>query len=96
MWLREDDGSLSELRSTAPMGKSEFIMCVRVDGTVIIAAPEDVFEGPDSAANGEVRVMVAWDDIVDAFLLAMHAEGLDHDTRARIVTTVRDAVDNNT
>jgi len=40
-------------------------------------------------------VLVAWDDIVESFLLAMHAEGLDHDTRARIVTTVRDAVDNN-
>lgn len=40
-------------------------------------------------------VLVAWDDIVDSFLLAMHAEGLDHDTKARIVTTVRDAIDNN-
>lgn len=35
------------------------------------------------------------DDIIESFLLAMLAEGIDHDTRARIVTTVRDAVDNN-
>lgn len=41
-YLREDDGSLSLLSRTFPMGKSEFICCVREDGTVIIAAPEDV------------------------------------------------------
>ena len=39
--------------------------------------------------------LVGLDDVIDSFLLAMHAEGIDHDTKARIVTTVRDAVDNN-
>lgn len=39
--------------------------------------------------------LVGLTEVIDSFLLAMHAEGIDHDTRARIVTTVRDAVDNN-
>jgi hypothetical protein len=48
-YLREDDGSLSLLSRTFPMGKSEFVCCVREDGTVIIAAPEDVLEKEDVA-----------------------------------------------
>lgn len=74
---------------------------VETKETLIEDAQESIRDGASAfsatatiaAPNGEV--LVAWDDIVDAFLLAMHAEGLDHDTKARIITTVRDAVDNN-
>jgi hypothetical protein len=49
MFLREDDGSLSRLARTFPMGRSEFFCCVREDGTVIIAAPEDLVEDDDAS-----------------------------------------------
>ena len=61
------------------------------------ASYDDLLEGADPAdlPGIESQTIVTWEDIVDAFLLAMKAEGIDHGTRARIVTTVRDAIDNN-
>jgi hypothetical protein len=72
------------------------------DQCIILVVPSDtdytyIIEGadPDELPDVVQQTIVSWEDTVDAFLLAMMAEGLDHDTRARIVTTVRDAVDNN-
>lgn len=69
---------------------------------VVLLVPDDadydqLLEGADPAdlPGIESQTIVTWEDTVDAFLLAMQAEGLDHDTRARIVATVRDAIDNN-
>jgi hypothetical protein len=72
---------------------------------VVVLVPDDRFDDYDrleEALNNpvedfefETQRLCTWEDIVDSFLLAMMAEGLDHDTRARIVTTVRDGLDNN-
>ena len=43
----------------------------------------------------EMQTIVVWDDIVDALILAARAEGVDAPTLARIIATVRDAIDNN-
>jgi hypothetical protein len=61
------------------------------------AAMDALLEGahPDEVDGIEMQPLVMWEDVVDAFLVTMHAEGIDHDTRARIVTTVADAIDNN-
>lgn len=48
MWLRENDGSLSQLASAKPWLDSEFILCVRMDGSHIIAAAEDLTETEES------------------------------------------------
>ena len=43
MMLRENDGSLSKLTKATPW-LDGFLVCVREDGSVIIAAPEDLEE----------------------------------------------------
>ena len=71
------------------------------DQCIVLLVPQDMELDELEAAldedfdQFEAQRIVTWEDMVDAFLLAMYAEGLDHDTRARIVTTVRDAIDNN-
>lgn len=49
----------------------------------------------DNWTDNYQQSLVGVDDVIDSFLLAMYAEGIDYDTRERIITTVRDAIDNN-
>jgi hypothetical protein len=42
--LRENDGTLSPLASATPWLESEFFLCVRMDGSHIIATAEDLTE----------------------------------------------------
>jgi predicted exporter len=72
---------------------------------VVVLAPDELAEDADAldeALNNpetmyelETQTLVTWEDTVDALLLAMRAEGIDTQTQARIIATVRDAVDNN-
>jgi hypothetical protein len=61
------------------------------------AAYDELLEGRDPAdlEGIEAQTLVTWEDTVDALLLAMRAEGIDTPTQARIIATVRDAIDNN-
>jgi hypothetical protein len=70
---------------------------------VAIIVPDDIefdelgaiLGNPDRWDTFTTQNIVTWEDTLDAFLLAMKAEGLDHNTRSRIVATVHDALDNN-
>jgi hypothetical protein len=50
MKLRENDGTISKLSKVTPWVEG-FYVCVREDGSVIIAAPEDLEE--DDAVGAE-------------------------------------------
>ena len=43
----------------------------------------------------ETEALVTWEEIVDSLILAARAEGVDTQVLARIIATVRDAIDNN-
>ena len=47
------------------------------------------------SADVSVEPLVGLNDVIDAVLLAMHAEGFGADTKARIIATLCDAIDNN-
>lgn len=70
---------------------------------VVVLVPEGMDgEQLEEALNVEVgdfefetQHIVTWEDTVDALILAARAEGIDGLTLARIIATMRDAVDNN-
>jgi hypothetical protein len=72
---------------------------------VVVLVPDDWIEDadhlermlldPDTMYELNTQTIVTWEDTVDALLLAMRAEGIDTQTQARIIATVRDAIDNN-
>jgi hypothetical protein len=58
-------------------------------------ALEEALTNPDTMYELTTQTLVTWEDTVDSLLLAMRAEGIDTQTQARIIATVRDAIDNN-
>jgi hypothetical protein len=61
------------------------------------AAMDDLMEGadPDMLEGVTEQSLVTWEDVRDALVLAMRAEGIDPVTQAKVVLTVLDAIDNN-
>lgn len=43
-WLRENDGSLSPLASAKPWMESGLFLCIRENGSLIVAAAEDLVD----------------------------------------------------
>lgn len=68
---------------------------------VVLLVPDDMDsetlerELEDNFDQFEAKTIVTWEDTVDALILAARAEGIDGLTLARIIATMRDAVDNN-
>jgi hypothetical protein len=72
---------------------------------VAVLVPDDLFEDydeleavlrdPDRWDSLTTQTIVTWEDTVDALILAARAEGVDAPTLARIIATMRDAIDNN-
>jgi len=68
---------------------------------VVLLVPEDIdYEVlersiEDDYHQFDAQTLVTWEDTVDALILAARAEGVETMTLARIIATMRDALDNN-
>jgi hypothetical protein len=70
---------------------------------VVVLVPEELAEDADALEatlrddfyDLETQTIVTWEDTVNALLLAARAEGVETTTLARIIATMRDALDNN-
>lgn len=66
---------------------------------VLVLSDDEVeqldYETVDPLTLGTQQTLCTWEDVVDSFILAARAEGIDGPTLARIIATVRDGLDNN-
>jgi hypothetical protein len=72
---------------------------------VVVLVPDELFEDydeleailgdPDRWDSVTTQTIVTWEDTVDSLILAARAEGIDTQTLARIIATMRDGIDNN-
>jgi hypothetical protein len=58
-------------------------------------ALEEALNNPETMYGLETQTLVTWEDTVDALILAAKAEGVPTATLAKIIATMRDALDNN-
>jgi hypothetical protein len=66
---------------------------------VLVLSDDEVeqldYEPVDPLTLGTQQTLCTWEDMVDSLILAARAEGIDTQALARIIATVRDALDNN-